>query len=154
MASWVFELRRYIGNRLLMINAAGGWIKNDHGEVLLQKRSQTEEDWGFPGGILELGESYEEAAVREVKEETGLDVEVNSLIGVYSKYLITLENGHRCQTITAMFEMHIVGGQLIVSNSETYGLRFFPPASVPPLYSEQHRDILKDYLNGNVPSCR
>lgn len=50
---------------------------------MLQRRGDTNK-WGFPGGAIELGETPEMAAIREAKEETGLDVEVGKLIGVYT----------------------------------------------------------------------
>ena len=52
--------------------------------MLLQKRADSNK-WGFPGGAVELGETPQMAAIREVKEETGLDVEVDKLIGIYTE---------------------------------------------------------------------
>ena len=64
-----------------MLVHAGGCIFNEKGEVLLQRRGDCNL-WGFPGGTVELGETPQMAAKREVKEETGLDVEVGGLIGI------------------------------------------------------------------------
>lgn len=50
MPDWIRDIRSKIGNDLLIVNSAGGWIENDKGELLLQKRSAVEEHWGFPGG--------------------------------------------------------------------------------------------------------
>lgn len=154
MADWINALRAHVGNNLLMVNSAGGWIEDDVGRVLLQNRSSTDEQWGFPGGILELGESYEEAAVREVYEETGLETTVVGLIGVYSKYKCVLKNGDECQTITAIFRMRITGGYLRPDYCETFGLRFFEKTDIPDLYSDQHRDVLSDVMSNNIPSFR
>lgn len=61
-------------------------IKTKDGKIVLIKRKfpPFEDSWALPGGIVEYGETVENAAVREAKEETGLDVMVESLVGVYS----------------------------------------------------------------------
>lgn len=59
-------------------------VRSDSGRILLEKRSDCGW-WGLPGGRIEPGESVEQAAIRKVKEETGLDVEIIRLLGVYSE---------------------------------------------------------------------
>lgn len=154
MANWITHIRRKVGTDLIFVNSAGGWIEDEQGRVLLQKRSASLEHWGFPGGIIELGESAEEAAVREVHEETGLIVYPTDILGVYSKYFLTCENGDQCQTFTVFFKMKIIGGALNVDNNETHDLVFFSPASFPPLIYQQHRDLVDDVLAGRVPAFR
>ena len=68
-------LRDKVGNMPIMLMAAGVIIQNKAGEILLQKRSDSNK-WGIPGGMLDYGESAEEAAIREVHEETGVDVAI------------------------------------------------------------------------------
>lgn len=148
MAEWIKSIRRKIGNELIFVNSAGGWIEDNNGRVLLQNRSSTEAKWGFPGGIMELGESASEAAIREIKEETGLDVEPVELIGVYSKYFATLANGHQCQTFTTFFLMRIVGGSLSCDFDETFSLEFFPVTAMPTLWCHQHSEIALDVIAG------
>ena len=70
-------IRGKVGHEKIIIVYAGGCIFNEKGEVLLQKRTDCNK-WGFPGGALELGETPQMAAKREVKEETGLDVKVGN----------------------------------------------------------------------------
>ena len=65
------------------IVAAGGFVMNSHGQVLLIK-SPRYEDWEFPGGQVEAGETITHALEREVFEETGIVVQVKSLVGIYS----------------------------------------------------------------------
>ncbi|MCJ8521233.1 8-oxo-dGTP pyrophosphatase MutT (NUDIX family) [Pseudorhizobium tarimense] len=139
---------------MIIINSAGGWIENDQGHVLLQLRSPTEEQWGFPGGILEVGESVADAAIREVLEETGLQAIPTALIGVYSKYFTTLTDGRSCQTITTMFKMKVTGGDLTLDHIETFDLRYFPLDAMPVLCSSQHNAIADDVRTGNVPAFR
>ena len=77
MADYISWLRSKVGHEKVILVFAGGCLFNDEGKVLLQKRGDSGK-WGFPGGAIELGETPEETAVRELKEETGLDVEVES----------------------------------------------------------------------------
>ncbi|MFC4908410.1 NUDIX hydrolase [Actinomadura gamaensis] len=64
-------------------------VTNDNGEILMIRRTDNE-NWALPGGAIDLGESIAEAAVRETKEETGIDCEITGLVGLYSdpKHLI------------------------------------------------------------------
>ena len=154
MVDWVTDIRRKIGNDLLIINSAGGWIENDNGELLLQKRSAVDEHWGFPGGIVELGESASETAIREIQEETGLITTAVELLGVYSKYFLTFDNGDQCQTYSVFFRMNVVGGHLRIDNDETHALSYFSLDALPPIYYQQHRDVIADRVSGKIPAFR
>ena len=149
MDEWVSRLRRAIGHDLLMLNSAAVWIEDTSGHVLLQKRSATQSIWGFPGGIMNLGESAEETAIRETREETGLDVRITCLIGIYSKYIRTLENGDQCQTVSFFFKAEVQSGAPVIDRQETFELRYFAPDAAPPLYCQQHQDMLADAINGS-----
>ena len=70
---YILELRKTLGSRPLIMAGAGVILINKNGEVLLQKRSDNG-CWDYPAGSMELGESFEECARREVLEETGIDV--------------------------------------------------------------------------------
>lgn len=64
------------------IVAVGGFIKNSDGKVLMARHPKR--GWDFPGGQVEIGETLTQALIREVKEETGMDILVQGLIGIHS----------------------------------------------------------------------
>ena len=97
-------LRDKVGHDELILNYAGCIIFDDKNRLLLQKRTDCEK-WGFLGGMVELGESVAESAVREIREESGLDVELTSLFGVYSKYFEKYSNGDKAQTVVHVFRV-------------------------------------------------
>lgn len=146
MDNYIKKLRKKVGHDELILNYAGCIIADEKSRILLQKRSDCEK-WGFLGGMLELGESAEETAVREVKEESGLDVRVVSLFGVYSKYFAEFSNGDKVQTIVHMFKAEVIGGELIDSNEETIELKYFNIEDVPLLFCKQHQDIFDDFIS-------
>lgn len=91
--------------------------------------------WNLPGGGMELGETVDEALCREVLEETGLEVRVGRLVGVYSK--------PQKQEVVLTFVCHITGGELR-ETEEVRESRFFPldalPANMLPKHAERVRD--------------
>lgn len=107
-------------------------VRNQRGWILLEKRSDNGL-WGLPGGRIEPGESAVEAAVREVKEETGLTVTITRLLGVYSEptnRIVTFPD-NVVHLVDILLEAAIVSGQLSCSG-ESADLQFFAPAALPP----------------------
>jgi ADP-ribose pyrophosphatase YjhB (NUDIX family) len=101
--------------------------------VLLQRRDDNRL-WGLPGGGVEPGESVREAVVREVREETGLEVEPVRLIGVYSApehhQIITYPDGNVIHYVSSVFECTVVRGTLTCC-AESLELRYFQPDALP-----------------------
>ncbi|RAW19366.1 DNA mismatch repair protein MutT [Paenibacillus taichungensis] len=97
------------------IVVTGGAIIRDHmGRILLQKRSDYG-DWGLPGGGMEPGESIEETMIREVKEETGLDVSSYELAYIYTgeKMKYTYPDGNEVVFVMFLFNVTAeLGGKL------------------------------------------
>ena len=139
---YVKEIRRDVGKRKIILNCAGVIIEKD-GKILLQRRSDNGL-WGFVGGILELNETYAEAAVREAMEETGLQVRLTSFLGIFHNHNMVWSNGDQAQCIGAIF---IVGGALHV-DEESLELRFFRREDFPPLFAPDHRAALECYDRG------
>jgi len=76
------RLRECVGHALLLGPSAAACIRDTEGHSLLLQRSDGNNLWGFPGGAMEPGERIADTVVREVREETGLEVEPTMLIGV------------------------------------------------------------------------
>jgi ADP-ribose pyrophosphatase YjhB (NUDIX family) len=139
-------LRPHIGHAPLLLPGTAACIRNQRGQILLQRRSDCGL-WGFPGGGQNLGESATQAVVREVYEETGLQVEPVQLIGTYGdpSFARTFANGDRVQPVVAFFSARAVGGQLRVHSAETLELAYFPPDNLPSMLhccQEKSRDAL------------
>jgi ADP-ribose pyrophosphatase YjhB (NUDIX family) len=150
MKDYIKWIRSKVGHEPIILNFSGACITNKEGQILLQKRSKEVEAWGLPGGAVEIGESIEEAMLREVKEETGLDVIVEHLIGVYSKYFAAYQNGDEAQTICYLFKCTVADGELAIDNEETFELRFFNMNEIPELFNQQHKDMIKDFIQNRT----
>ncbi|WP_338542346.1 NUDIX hydrolase [Paenibacillus tundrae] len=146
-------IRSKVGTEVIILNFAGAIVLNEEGQILLQRR-RDKNAWGFPGGAMELGESAEETAIREVKEETGVTIFVEKLIGVYTKYFDKYANGDQAQTISFFYQGRISDGELISSNEETIELQFFNPDEVPELFNQQHTDAFNDFRAQRVGVSR
>jgi len=129
------RLRECVGHDLLLAPAAAACIRDEEGRILLLRRSDGDNLWGFPGGAVEPGEGAAEAAVREVREEIGLEVEPTALIGVYTgpEYAFAYPDGNQVQPVTIFFECRIVGGEIRPDLEEILGARYFGPQDELPL---------------------
>ena len=131
---------------------AGAVIFNGAGEVLLELRADYGL-WGLPGGGVDVGEAVEQAVKREVLEETGLEVRIKRLIGVYSdprRYcILKYPNGDVVQHVTTLFECERVGGDLRFSDEST-DLRYFDGAKLPENTLVAHRVRIEDALANRV----
>jgi ADP-ribose pyrophosphatase YjhB (NUDIX family) len=120
-------------------------IMNGDGHVLLQRRSDNGL-WGLPGGSVEIGESVSTAILREVREETGLTVEIDRLVGVYSDprfQVFRYAGGNVVHYINTLFVCRIVGGTLQTCE-ETLELQFFDPARLPAGMLVSHQIRVQD----------
>ncbi|MCM3664804.1 NUDIX hydrolase [Mesobacillus subterraneus] len=143
---YVSELRKLVGNRPLILPGAVVLIFNDKDELLLQHR--TDGGWGLPGGIMELGESLEETAKREVKEETGLIIGDLKLEGVFSgsEYFLKVANGDELYSVTAVYSTRDFEGEIKMDESESVDLQFFSLEQLPDGLQKSYLDYIKHFL--------
>lgn len=139
------------GAKLFIGVGTGVIVSDDVGRILLELRADCGL-WGLPGGGVQPGESVTNAARREVREETGLDVRITRLLGVYSdpaKNIVTYpDNGDVKHKIDILLEGEITGGKLAAS-AESERLEFFEPGRVPlDLLNPQAAGPVRDYLAG------
>ncbi len=144
---YISSIRAKLGRRKIILNCAGAIIEAD-GRILFQRRSDNGK-WGLIGGLLELDETYEAAAVREVREETGLEIRLESFLGIYHNYDMVWSNGDAAHVIGAYFKASVVGGELR-KDAESLELEFFSRDEIPELFAEDHRAVVNDYLEGRT----
>lgn len=115
-------------------------ILDEKGRVLLEKRSDVPV-WALPGGERKSRESPKQAIVREVREETSLNVRVERYVGCYrNSYLMYRDE-------TRVFLCRIISGSL-KPNCESIELRFFPPSRLPPFLLFIYRERIMDAVSG------
>ena len=145
---YIKNLRKSIGHDPILICACGCLIFNELGQVLLQKRND-DNLWGNPGGCMELGETIYETVIREIKEETNLDINKNNLklFNIYSG-----ENQHHIYPskdevyiVNIIFETTIIEGDLKI-DSESKELKFFDLNNLPSNITKPFEAVKKDLI--------
>ena len=115
-------------------------IEVESGIVLIERKNPPH-GWAIPGGFVDYGETVEAAAVREAKEETGLDVELTVLLGVYSDP----SRDPRHHTISTVFVASATGQPVADDDAADAGV--FTEDTLPDDIAFDHREILADYFN-------
>jgi ADP-ribose pyrophosphatase YjhB (NUDIX family) len=126
-------------------------VFNKESEILLQKRVDNG-DWALPGGAIDIGESAEEAVIREVREETGYAVFVVRLIGIYSdpEYTtITYPDGNTAKYVSILFECKISGGTATTSE-ESSEVGWFNPNHLPQPFHRNHEPRIHDAMENQI----
>lgn len=132
MSDYIMGLRKLVGHRPLLQVGASVIVENENGEVLLQKRADNH-CWGYAGGSVELDEVVEDAARRELFEETGLTALEMELFGVFSgkETHYIYPNGDEVSNVDIVYLCRRYEGTLKCQEEEVEALRFFPADALP-----------------------
>ena len=139
---YIMDLRKHIGHEPLIGVGATTLVFNDRDELLLNLRTDTN-TWGIPGGSMELYETIEETAIRELKEETGICADELQLVTVLSgkDFYFEYPNGDKLCTVIVLFKVLNFSGTIKVSDNESKALKFFPLTELPVLESRAEKII-------------
>ena len=141
---YISELRKYIGHNPLISSGATVAVIKDK-QILLNLRSDTK-TWGIPGGSLEVGETLEETAKRELKEETNLDCDNFTLLNVFSgnDFYFKYPNVDELYSVIALYLADNFKGILKITDDESIDLSFFSKSELPNL--ESRANLIIDWL--------
>ena len=132
MSGYIMDLRKIVGHRPLLQVGASVILEDKQGRVLLQKRTDNH-CWGYPGGSTELDERVEDAAARELFEETGLTANHLELFGVFSgkELHYVYPNGDEVSNVDIVFLCRDYFGSLRLDAEESEDLCFFEAGQLP-----------------------
>jgi len=144
--NYVEDLRKLVGHMPLILLGSAVIIIDKDKNILLQKRKTTHYGvWGLPGGLMELGESTEDTARREVFEETGLTVGKLNLIDIFSgpEYFLKLDNGDEFYSVTTAYYTQEVSGNINMDETEGLELKFINIDKLPENMVRSHRKFIE-----------
>lgn len=146
--SYISNLRSKIGHEPIMMVCSSAII-DQHGKILLQLRKDTK-TWAIHGGSIELGETIEEAMLREVKEEIGIIPTVYKFFGNFTgkDYFFTYPNGDMVYLVDHIYEVKAFNGTFKENKDEVIELKWFTYQEIPWDNLMHHNKlILKAYLD-------
>jgi 8-oxo-dGTP pyrophosphatase MutT (NUDIX family) len=151
MHEYLKVLREKAGHVPILVCGASVIIVNGRGEILLHRRRDNG-CWAFPGGAADVDERVEDAARREILEETGLTVRSMRLFGVYSGPDMhhVYPNGDEISNVDVLFVSDDFAGALTPDHLESDEARFFPPDGLPAPISPPCVREVRDFLSARA----
>ncbi|MFE2540509.1 NUDIX domain-containing protein [Actinacidiphila glaucinigra] len=130
----------WLSNSKYMVGVTGV-VRDGEGRVLLLRHRLWPEDrpWGLPTGFAKAGEDFRDTVAREVREETGLDVEAGELVHLKSGYRLRVEVAYAAK---------LVGGSLKIDSFEILEATWVSPNDLPPGLQESHRLLIQGSSHG------
>ncbi len=133
-----------VGNKKIILNSTAVVLNDEFNRILLQKRSDNGL-WGLPGGLLEMDETIEEGAIREVYEETNLKIKITRFIGVFINRNMVWHNKDKAMIYAFGFVGVIIGGELKINDEESLELKYFKKEDLPLIHSADNKQIIEAY---------
>ncbi len=150
---YILDLRKELGSRPLIMAGAGVILLNEKNEILLGRRTDNDY-WDYPAGSMEIGESFEECARREVFEETGLTCGkleyFMELSGEDTFY--EYPNGDQVYLAVIIYICRDFSGELKVQEEEVYEQRFFPIDRLPKIPSLKIKSRIFEKVRNYIKS--
>ena len=147
MSDYIGDLRKIIGTRPIIMCGANVILLNNKDQILMHHRVDRDW-WGLPGGAMELGESLEQTACREVLEEVGLVCNKLKLFNIYSgsDLYYRYPDGNEVYNVTATYLCKDYSGEIAVDFHEGRDARFFPLDSIPKNLSSTIKCIVEEFI--------
>lgn len=144
---YILELRQLVGPRPLILTGATVLVLNNDNQVLMMRRTDND-CWGVPGGAMELGETFEETARRETREEIGVELGSLELFGLQSgldgHYIYA--NGDEIYGACAIYLAREIRGGIILNTDEHSAYRYFDLDHLPEKISPPMKPIMQELV--------
>ncbi|KPB06295.1 NUDIX hydrolase [Bacillus sp. CHD6a] len=143
---YIKDLRQKVGNMPLIICAVGVIVSDSNNQILLIKRSD-DGNWCIPGGVMDVGESIQETAIREVYEETNMNIAELKLLNVYSgkQQHHIYPNGDEVYFVNVVFYTINYSGQFKPDGIESAEIKFFSMNDLPANISPTNKPFFEDF---------
>jgi 8-oxo-dGTP pyrophosphatase MutT (NUDIX family) len=147
LSGYLKDLRDKVGHDLLLLPSAAVVVRDDAGRVLMGLHAD-KQIWVLPGGLIEPGETPADGAVRETFEESGLLVELSSILGVFGgkELVVDYANGDRASYVATIFKGRVIGGKMRADGEEILDLRHFSREDIQSLPHSRWMDLAMDAI--------
>jgi 8-oxo-dGTP pyrophosphatase MutT (NUDIX family) len=147
LSGYLKQLRDKVGHDLLLLPSAAVAIHDEAGRVLMGLHAD-KKIWVVPGGLIEPAETPADGAVRETWEETGLLIEVTSILGVYGgkELVIDYPNGDQASYVGTIFRGRVIAGALRPDGEEILDLRYFSREEIRDTPHSRWMDLAMDAI--------